>query len=722
MKALPICLRSTASVAALGTSVLVLFFLSDPSVVFAQVTRTTTVQLPKGGMRTVTFQGAAEADVVQAQTAFQQIFATARMKELVDKVGRNFTVNVVRDAENVKLGEEDQANFQVTIDIGDIERAKEKLVFPKGLPETTKTEIRQAIGNSLFPLILTHEIAGLAQPGHVHAGSPQAIIPAVNSVLNSLRAAERIKIGQSGDCFASRGVTRMDFTVNGLEKAPGQRIPGVTVSILGDVYKAPGPFSGSCSMVDKTFVVTSDADQDDFLPGDGICDDGTGNCTLRAALTEADQTDALDEIHFDIPGEEVPTIRISTNVSFNRGSLGSLRPVLIDGTTQLAGVVEIDGSVASPKDAAERDIVGMELVGERSIVRGLIINRFPSHGILIRPTGAPSGGSNFIDGNLIGTDPTGTVARGNGGDGLRIENMPLNVIGSNLISGNLGHGISIATPSTVEEPFQGTGNKILGNLIGTDIAGTEPLSNGGAGVFIRGEDSSKNEIAGNGIAFNGGTGIALGSEVIAPNAPVLTSASASGNPLIVHGSLNNLPNTTFALEFFANSTCDSSGFGEGQIFLGSDAGATDPGGSSNFTVSLGVAIPPGQFITATAIDPDGSTSEFTQCVQVSAGTPTNLLAALISQVESLPGLKKGERNSLLSMLRAAQRSLNRGNNNAAQGQLHAFIHKVQVLERKGDMDGVTVDSLLVQVQAIISQIPSKKRKGLRGIEWVKFTG
>jgi hypothetical protein len=707
MKALSICLRSTGGFAALGACLF--FFIVDPSV-FAQVTRTTTVQLPKGGMRTVTFQGAAEADVVQAQTAFQQIFATARMKELVDKVGRNFTVNVVRDAENVKLGEEDQANFQVTIDIGDIERAKEKLVFPKGLPETTKTEIRQAIGNSLFPLILTHEIAGLAQPGHVHAGSPQAIIPAVNSVLNSLRAAERIKIGQSGDCFASRGVTRMDFTVNGLEKAPGQRIPGVTVSILGDVNKAPGPFSGSCSVVDKTFVVTSDADQDDFLPGDGICDDGTGNCTLRAALTEADQTDALDEIHFDIPGEEVPTIRISTNVSFNRGSLGSLRPVLIDGTTQLAGVVEIDGSVASPKDAAERDIVGMELVGEGSIVRGLVINRFPSHGFLIRPTGAPSGGSNFIDGNLIGTDPTGTVARGNGGDGLRIENMPHNVIGSNLISGNLGHGISIGSPTVVEEPFQGTGNKILGNLIGTDITGTAPLSNGGAGVSILDEDSKKNEIAGNGIAFNGGKGIALGSEVIAPNAPVLTSASASGNTLIVHGSLNDLPNTTFALEFFENNTCDSSGFGEGQAFIGSEAVATNTSGNTSFATSLEIAIPTNQFITATAIDPDGSTSEFTQCVQVSAGTPTNLLAALISQVESLPGLNERQKNALLNKLQAAQRSLEREHHKAAKNQLQSFIHKVKKFERKDHLDEVTADSLLTQVRAIISQIPSKNKK------------
>lgn len=699
MKALCICLWSKARVAAFGACVLLLL---SASVVFAQVTRTSTVSLPKGGTRTITFQGAAEADVAQAQAVFQQVFATAKMKDLVEKVGRNFTVNVVRDSADVKLGQEDQANFRVLIDVGDIERAKQKLVFPRGLSEQVQNDIRQAIDESLLPLILTHEIAGLAQPGHEHKGSPQAIIPAVNAVLNSLRERQRVKVAQSGDCFLIRGVTRMDFTVSGLEKAPGERIPGVTVSISGDVNQAPGPFSGPCSAVERIFVVNSVVDQDDFLPGDGECADRDGNCTLRAALTEADQTEGLDAIHFDIPGEGVPTIQISANVSFNRGSLGALRSVLIDGTTQLAGVVEIDGRMAPSEDIAGREIVGLDLVGEGIMVRGLIINRFPSHGILIRPTGAPSGGSNFIEGNVIGTDPTGTVALGNGGDGVRIENMPNNVIGFNLISGNRRHGISIATPFAAPEPFQATGNKILGNLIGTDIVGAGPLSNAGAGVFIRDEDSSKNEVAVNGIAFNGGLGIDLGDEVVAPNAPVLTSAFAFGTTLTILGSLNNsLPDTTFVLEFFANGASDSSGFGEGQTFIGSEALATDASGNASFTATLQIAVLTSQLITATATDPEGSTSEFARCVQVSAGTPAELIEALISQVESIPSLNQGQRNSLLSKLEAAQQSLERGNRNAARGQLNAFINEVQALQRSGRLDAATADLLIAQAQAII---------------------
>lgn len=71
--------------AALGACALLLLL---GSVVFAQVTRTSTVSLPKDGTRTITFQGATEADVTQAQTVLQQVTATGKMKALVEMEGR----------------------------------------------------------------------------------------------------------------------------------------------------------------------------------------------------------------------------------------------------------------------------------------------------------------------------------------------------------------------------------------------------------------------------------------------------------------------------------------------------------------------------------------------------------------------------------------------------------------------------------------------------------
>ena len=55
----------------------------------------------------------------------------------------------------------------------------------------------------------------------------------------------------------------------------------VTIAIVG--YFAAAPQSAAAT----TFTVNSTVDAPDANPGDGICDDGLGNCTLRAAVTES---------------------------------------------------------------------------------------------------------------------------------------------------------------------------------------------------------------------------------------------------------------------------------------------------------------------------------------------------------------------------------------------------------------------------------------------------
>ncbi|MCH8902269.1 MAG: CSLREA domain-containing protein, partial [Chloroflexi bacterium] len=45
-----------------------------------------------------------------------------------------------------------------------------------------------------------------------------------------------------------------------------------------------------------TFTVDSTADAPDANPGDGVCDDGAGNCTLRAAIEEANALAGADTI------------------------------------------------------------------------------------------------------------------------------------------------------------------------------------------------------------------------------------------------------------------------------------------------------------------------------------------------------------------------------------------------------------------------------------------
>ena len=102
------------------------------------------------------------------------------------------------------------------------------------------------------------------------------------------------------------------------------------------------------------------------------------------------------------------------------------------------------------------------------------------------------------------------------------------------------------------------------------------------------------------------------------NFPLIASAVSGGGATTIHGTLNSTINTTFRLEFFSNTACDPSGHGEGETFLGFTDVTTDGGGNASFMVTFPTTVPAGQFITATATDPDGNTSEFSECELVEA--------------------------------------------------------------------------------------------------------
>jgi hypothetical protein len=257
-----------------------------------------------------------------------------------------------------------------------------------------------------------------------------------------------------------------------------------------------------------------------------------------------------------------------------------------------------------------------------------------------------------IQGNFIGTDATGTAALPNGQDGID-SNGDGTVIG-NLISGNGDAGIDLGGDNTV----------IRGNLIGVATDGTTPLGNGEEGIsldgsnnlvggttsdeanviayngefgiFAGGTTSAGNLFNGNAIFANGDLGINLclvevfvcdgvtpndaGDADEGPNGlqnfPELSAATLNGT-LSVTGTLNSTPSTTFRVEFFANDALDASGHGEGQTYLGFADVTTDASGDAAIAAVLGSAgVAAGDFITATATDPDGNTSEFSAGVEV----------------------------------------------------------------------------------------------------------
>lgn len=298
-------------------------------------------------------------------------------------------------------------------------------------------------------------------------------------------------------------------------------------------------------------------------------------------------------------------------------------------------------------------VVGGSAQGSRNIISGNTGVGISSYGTLLTQ----------IQGNFVGTDVTGTIAVSNG-EGIICESDIATFIGGaalgqgNVVSGNRSDGIRI---------FYGASSDFVsGNFIGTDPSGTIPLGNGGHGVFIWlfsakttvgsappsasnviafnggagvaiGRDSSDssndNRISGNSIHDNAGLGIDLGSDGVTPNDdcdsgrgpnllqnyPMLTNAVSSGGSTTIRGTLNSVPNTAFLLEFFSNGLCDPSGFGEGESYLGYAQVTTDASCNASFEVTLPVSVAPGVFVTATAADPAGNTSEFSACRPVSNG-------------------------------------------------------------------------------------------------------
>ena len=101
------------------------------------------------------------------------------------------------------------------------------------------------------------------------------------------------------------------------------------------------------------------------------------------------------------------------------------------------------------------------------------------------------------------------------------------------------------------------------------------------------------------------------------NYPVLSSVNIAEETQVT-GTLDSMPQTTFRVEFFVNSLADPSGNGEGETLLGSMDVTTDGNGLADFTITFPIRVPPGHFITATATDPEGNTSEFSNAVEVEA--------------------------------------------------------------------------------------------------------
>jgi CSLREA domain-containing protein len=237
-----------------------------------------------------------------------------------------------------------------------------------------------------------------------------------------------------------------------------------------------------------TFVVNKIGDAADMNLANTKCDTSanSGNqCTLRAAIQEANDTPGVDTINFNIssasktitPTTPLPPITQPATINgySQPGASANTKAV---GSNAVLKVV-LDGINAG------NDAVGLSIEGSDVTVRGLVIQRFDGQGIHL------SGGDHLIAGNFIGTNAAGTVARGNV-IGIQVTGIQ-NVIGGttpaarNLVSGNTAYGVDIRGSET-------TGTLVQGNYIGTDKVGAARLGNGSNGIVS--VDAAANTIGG----------------------------------------------------------------------------------------------------------------------------------------------------------------------------------------------------------------------------------
>src|SRR5262249_30156424 len=101
-------------------------------------------------------------------------------------------------------------------------------------------------------------------------------------------------------------------------------------------------------------------------------------------------------------------------------------------------------------------------------------------------------------------------------------------------------------------------------------------------------------------------------------------------------SMSGAANTTYRIELYGDSNEDPSGHGQGQNFLESLSITTDDTGYASINATILSVIPIGQFITATATDPNGNPSELAADVALANVLPHEWLG-LDGQADDRPG-------------------------------------------------------------------------------------
>jgi hypothetical protein len=360
-----------------------------------------------------------------------------------------------------------------------------------------------------------------------------------------------------------------------------------------------------------------------------LADSGEGS--LRAAITSvnADPAGSVDEIDFSVAGVikltsgalpavtntvningrsapgfvNAPVIEIDNNgfagltINASNSKVSSLSLVnspgaglTLQGSDRSTIVgnylgLALDGSVAANDggltiDNSREDLIGGKTGVDRNVISG--------HGD-IGTAGIAVGPFNFesavtIEGNYIGTDPTGQIVLGSPFFGINLESDGNTVGGldpsaGNVVAGAGWYGINI----------DGVSNAILSNSIYDSAV---------YAIFLNGGNANQQ-----------------------PPTPFV--AIPKGANTEISGTMNGQANTAYTIQLFASPKD-----GEGRTFLGTLTATTNAGGFASFTLEAQVPGNAGSFFTATATSPAGNTSRISGSIGLST-TPNQAYVASV---------------------------------------------------------------------------------------------
>jgi hypothetical protein len=355
-----------------------------------------------------------------------------------------------------------------------------------------------------------------------------------------------------------------------------------------------GTISGARNLIsgNAPYGVLLDFDTRTLVQGNFIGTDASGTAALG---------NEQDGIHVHSDSNTIGgTTASQRNVISGNGQSG----IRVESSTANTNLIEGNfiGTNAAGTAALGNGDAGVHLGGANNTIGGTlpgagnVISRNRGPGIHIGSVSGGTGADNLVQGNFIGTDLTGTAALGNGGDGVEIG---LSSIANNATIGGTaaGAGNTIANnDGTGVNVYSGTGHGILGNSL---------FSNGGLGIDLNGDGVTPND------ACDGDSG-----PNNLQNFPILTAAFGTEGTTTLQGTLNSVASGTYRVEFFSNTSCDPSGFGEGRTFLGSTMVTTDVSCNGSFDVTLPLTVSRQARLTATATDAANNTSEFSSCISL----------------------------------------------------------------------------------------------------------